>query len=101
MAVKSMAMASGGNSLLRQGAGTEFYPPRLDFGDDGGYGTFRGRRLIDLGFSRDGAFMGEGAESEAARGAQTTPRRGQRGAHAWPWSGRPVAPLRLPPGLLP
>ena len=45
MAVKSMAMASGGNSPLRQGAGTEFCPPKLGFGVDGGYRTFRGRTL--------------------------------------------------------
>ena len=42
---------SGGNSPLRQGAGTEFCPPKLGFGVDGGYGTFRGKTSNPLGFS--------------------------------------------------
>src|SRR3954453_10993740 len=49
--------------------------------------------------SRDGDYIGRGAESEAARGAQTMPRPGQRWARAQGMSGHPVASLRLPFGL--
>ena len=51
MAVESMEMAFGGNSPSRQGAGTEISVPRTRVDDGGGYETFRGWRLIDLGFS--------------------------------------------------
>ena len=95
MAVKSMAMASGGNSPLWQGAGTEFCPPKLDFDDDGGYGTFRGRRLIPLGFSRDGDYMGEEAESAAPWWAHTVPRRGPGLGRAWVACGHLAALLQV------
>ena len=50
MAVESMEMASEGNSLSRQGAGTEISVPQTRV-DDGGYGTFRGILIGYLGFS--------------------------------------------------
>ena len=79
--------------------GRQTDPSRTRVDDDGRSGTFLGFLDWCLGFSRDGAYMGEGAESEAARVAQTTPRRGQRWARAWGMSGCPVASLRLPFGL--
>src|SRR4051795_13162084 len=71
-------------------------PSRDGFRVDSGYGIFRGYFAIPLGFSRDGAYMGEGAESEAARGTQTQARRGQPGARAGLVCGHLVAPLHLP-----
>ena len=57
-------------------------PSRTRVGDGGGVGTFRGFLLVPLGFSRDGEYMGEEAESEEAKGAHTPPRRGQAWARA-------------------
>src|SRR3954451_24363465 len=71
-------------------------PSRDGFRVDIDYGNFHGYFAIPLGFSRDGAYMGKGAESEAARGAQTQGRRGQPGARAGLVSGHLVAPLHLP-----
>ena len=67
-------------------------PSRDGFGVDGGYGTLRGFLLGCLWFSRGGEYMGEVAESEAARGAHTWARRGPRAARAWALSG-PHRPL--------
>ena len=56
-----------------------------------------------LGFSRDGEYMGEEAESEAAWWAQTQARRGPRAGRAWALSGHlagsPAAPLLAPSSL--
>ena len=57
-------------------------PSRTRVVDDGGGGTFRGILLGCLGFSRDGEYMGEEAESAEARGAHTHPRRGPRAGRA-------------------
>ena len=56
--------------------------PESCFGVDGGVGTFRGFLIRYPGFSRDGEYMGEEAESEEARGAHTPPRHGQTWARA-------------------
>ena len=63
------------------------------------YGTFRGWRLIDLGFSRRGKYIGERAMSVGARGAHTTWWRGQGGARAATWCGCLLGPLRVSFGL--
>ena len=64
-------MASGGNSPSRQGAGTEISVPRTRVDDGGGYGTFRGWRLLFLGFSRRGEYIGERAMSVGGQGPHT------------------------------
>ena len=99
MAVESMEMAFGGNFPSRQGARTETSVPRTRVCDDGRDGILRGFLLGYLGFSRDGEYMGEEAESESTRWAQTTPRRGQSVGRAWPWSGQVAGLLLLPFGL--
>ena len=78
MAVESMEMAPG--AITRPGRVPEqrLLSPESCFGVDGGVGTFRGLRPIDLGFLQDGEYMGEEAESAEARGAHTMPRRGPR-----------------------
>ena len=78
IAVESMEMASGGTSPSRQGAGTEISVPRTRVDDGGGYGTFRGRRLL-FGSSRRRQYIGERAMSVGARGAHTMSRGGQGG----------------------
>ena len=91
---------SGGNSPSRQSARTELLSPesRLRWWRRGG--TFRGRRLDDLGYSRYGEYMGERAMSVGARGPHTTPRRGPGWARAWARCGCLGACLRLSLGLL-
>ena len=76
--------------------GRQTDPSRTRVDDDGRSGTFLGFLDSSLGFSRDGAYMGEGAESEAARGAHTWARRGPRAARAWALCGLPAGLLLLP-----
>ena len=57
-------------------------PSRTRVGDDGRDGTFRGIVLGYLGFSRDGEYIGEEAESAEAGGTHTHPRRGPRSGRA-------------------
>ena len=75
-AVESMEMAPG--AILRPGRVPEqrLLSPESCFGVDGGVGTFHGFLIRYLGFSRDGEYMGEGAESAEARGPHTHPRHG-------------------------
>jgi hypothetical protein len=94
-AVESMAMISGGNSPLRQGAGTEFCPPKLGFVGGGGYGTVSGNLRRGLGFSIREAYMGEEAEPGEAEGGHTWARRGWALARAWGACGPALA--LLPP----
>ena len=87
MAVESMEMAPG--AIPRPGRVPEqrLLSPesRLRWWRRGG--TFRGLRLDDLGFSRDGEYMGGEATRGSARGGPTTPGRGL----AWPAPGVGVA----------
>jgi hypothetical protein len=62
-------------------------------------GTFRGRRLDNLGFSHRRDFIGGRAMSEGGQGAHTTPWRGQRGGGTTRWCGCLLALLRLFFGL--
>jgi hypothetical protein len=62
-------------------------------------GTFRGLRLIDLGFSRREKYIGGRAMSEGVRGAHTMWWGDQRWACAILWCGHLPAHLRLPFGL--
>ena len=73
MAVESMPMAPG--ALPHPGRVPEqrLLSPESCFGVDGGVGTFRGFLIRYLGFSRDGEYMGEEAESEEARGGPHAP----------------------------
>ena len=71
-------------------------PSRDGFGVDGSYETLRGFLLRYLGFFRDGDYMGEEAESEAAWGHHTQARRGPRSGHAWALSGHLAGSLLLP-----
>jgi hypothetical protein len=77
MAVESMEMDSGGNSPFRQGPRTETSVPRTWVGNGGGYGTFHGWRLDDLGFSHREDYIGKRAESEGSQGGRTAPGCGQ------------------------
>ena len=58
---------SGGTPPSRQGAGTEISVPRTRVDDGGVYGTFRGWRLMYLGFSLGGVYIGERATSGGLR----------------------------------
>ena len=71
MVVESMVMTPG--ALSRPGRVPEqrLLSPETCFGDGGRDGTFHGIWLDDLGFSRDGDYIGEEAESTEARWAQT------------------------------
>ena len=91
---------SEGNSPSRQGASTETSVPRTRVCDDGRDGTLRGFLLGYLGFFRDGDYMGEEAESEAAWWPQTHPRRGQGGAAPGPCLARWLASCCSPSGYV-
>jgi hypothetical protein len=62
-------------------------------------GTFLGETPIDLGFSLQGLFIGEGAMSEDGQGPHTIGWRTQGSTHATTWCGCPLAPLWLFFGL--
>src|SRR4051812_7274606 len=72
-----MKKASGGDFSLWQGAGKSSRTVRDGFSDGGGVVNFRRFLFAPLGFSRDGEYMGEEAESEATWWAQTHARRSQ------------------------
>src|SRR4051794_25278407 len=91
-----MKKASSGDFSLRQSVGKSSRTLRDGFGDGVGVVTFRGFLSAPLGFSRDGGYMGEEAESEATWWAQTHARRGQGWGRASLVSGHLVAPLHLP-----
>ena len=75
MAVESMEMALGEIPCPGRVPEQRLLSPESCFGDGGRDGTFRGFLIRCLGFSRDGEYMGEGVESEEARGPHTYPRR--------------------------
>src|SRR3954452_19113902 len=87
---------SSGDFSLRQGTGKTSRTLRDGFGDGGGVVTFRGFLSAPLGFSHDGEYMDEEAESEATWWAQTHARRGQASGRAGLVYGHLVAPLHLP-----
>src|SRR4051812_16818382 len=91
-----MKKAFGGDFSLWQGARKSSRTLRDRFGDSGGVVTFREFLSPFLGFSRDGEYMGEEAESEATWWAQTHARRGQAWGHTGLVSGHLVASLHLP-----
>ena len=82
MAVESMEMAPG--AIPRPGRVPEqrLLSPEIGLRWWRRGGTFRGRRLDDLGYSRYGEYMGERARSVGARGPHTTPRCGLHLARA-------------------
>ena len=75
MAVESMAMTPG--AIPRPGRVPEqsLLSPETCFGDGGRDGTFRGRRLVYLGFLCRELYIGGRARSVEAWWPQTTPRR--------------------------
>src|SRR3954447_23872918 len=68
MVVESMEMAPGAIPHSGRVPEQRLLSPESCFGDGGCDGTFHGCMAIHLGFSRDGEYMGEEAESETARG---------------------------------
>jgi hypothetical protein len=96
----AMKKTSGGDSLLRQGAGKSFWTLPIS--------GRRRRRIVMclwkidrvLRFSRRGVFIGEGAAPEVDQGGLTHRGRGQGLGCAALLCGRPVAPLRFLFGLL-
>ena len=81
MAVESMEMAPGAIPRPDRVPEQRLLSPETCLRWRRSYGTFRGWRLGCLGFSRIAEYMGGGASSVSARGALTTPRRGQAWAH--------------------
>ena len=81
-AVASMKMAPGALPRPDRVPEQRVLSPESCFRVYGGVGTFRGILLGYLGFSRDGEYMGEEAESAEAGGAHTNPRRGPRAGRA-------------------
>ena len=67
---------SGGNSPSRQGARTELLSPEIRRRWWRRGGTFRGSRLLLLGFTLRRDVIGGRATSGGGRGAHTLPRRG-------------------------
>ena len=67
---------SGGNSPSRQGAKTELVSPEIRRRWWRRGGTFRGSRLMILGFMLWRDVIGGRATSRGGRGAHTLPRRG-------------------------
>ena len=74
-------------------------PSRTRVDDAGGYGTFRGWRLGNLGFSGRSHYIGERAASGGTRGGHATPKRGRRWGRDGPWRGCLLSRLRLSFGL--
>jgi hypothetical protein len=96
----AMKKTFGGDSPLRQGAGKGFWTLPI-FGS-----TAAADRDVfwkidrDLGFSRRGVFIGEGAMSGVELGGLTPGRRGPGAGRAGLACGAPMAPLLLPFGSL-
>jgi hypothetical protein len=63
------------------------------------FNMFRGKLIGCLGFSHRGEYIGGREASGGGPGGPTTWWRGQGLAHAIPWCGRPLVPLRLSFGL--
>jgi hypothetical protein len=96
MAVESMEMAPGAIPHLGRVPEQRLLSPEIGLQWWQRCRTFHGRRLINLGFSRQRDFMGGRAMSEGGQGAHTTPWHGQRGArHQVVW-----LPPGPPPSLL-
>jgi hypothetical protein len=91
----AMKKTSGGDSLLRQGAGKSFWTLPIS-GQWRRWITMYSRKVIGfLGFSRRGVFIGEGVASEVDLVGLTTGGRGPALGRAPWWCGPPVAPLCL------
>jgi hypothetical protein len=96
----AMKKTSGGDSPLRQGAGKSIWTLPISGRRRRGSRCVSGKLIGSLGFSRRGAFIGEGAASEVDQGGLTHRGRGQGLDRAALLCGQPVAPLRLLFGLL-
>ena len=77
MAVESMEMALGAIPRLGRVPEQRLLSPGSCLRRRRSYKTFRGRGLIDLGFSRQEASYRRKGEVGGGQGAQTSPRRGQ------------------------
>lgn len=90
---------SGGNSPSRQSARTELLSPEIRWRWWRRGGTFRGSRLMILGFTLRRDVIGGRATPGGGRGTHTLPGRDQGWTRAQGWCGHPGAPLRLCFGL--
>ena len=88
------------NSPSGRVPGRALEPSRDGFGADGGYVTLRGFLLGYLGFFRDGDYMGEEAESEAAGATRHTPGAAKGGATPGPCLARLLASFSSPSGYV-
>src|SRR4051794_35931202 len=96
MVVESMEMAPGAIPHSGRLPEQRILSPESCFGDDGGYGTFRGFSLGSLGFSRNEEYMGEEAESGRPGG----PRRHQGAGQGLAMLGWALATWQPTSGLL-
>jgi hypothetical protein len=99
MAVESMEMAPG--AIPRPGRVPEqrLLAPEIGLQWRRRCGTFLGKTLIDLGFSRRRLLIGEGAMSEGGQGPHTIGWHTQGVTRATRWCGHLLAPLRFFFGL--
>jgi hypothetical protein len=96
MAVESMEMALGAIPRPGRVSKQRLLSPKIGLRCWWRCGTFRGRRLDNLGFSPRREYIGGRAMLEGGPGAHTTPWRGQRGLrHQVVW-----LPPGPPPSLL-
>jgi hypothetical protein len=97
MAVESMEMASGAIPYPGRVPKQILLSPKIGLQWRRRCGTFHGRTLIDLGFSRQKDFIGGRAMSEGGKGP--TPHPGAARGGATRWCGCLLALLRLCFGL--
>jgi hypothetical protein len=99
MAVESMEMAPGAIPHPGRVPEQRLLSPKIGLQRRRRCGTFLGKTLIDLGFSRRRLLIGEGPMSEGGQGPHTTGWRAQGVTCATRWCGHLLAPLRFFFGL--
>jgi hypothetical protein len=99
MAVESMEMAPGAIPRPGKVPKQRLLSPETCLRSRRRCETFPGWRLLPLGFSHRGQYIGGRARSVGTRGAHTIARHGQGWARAMAWCGRLPAHLRLFFGL--
>jgi hypothetical protein len=91
----AMKKTSDGDSPLRQGVEKSFWTLPISGRRRRRIAMYSEKVIGNLGFSRRGVFIGEGAASEVDQGALTTSGRGPGVGRAPWWCGCPVALLCL------